>query len=377
MSWDQRTQDRAFYVVLAISTLTVVALFWPYIDVLVFATVTASVASPVQEKLLAAIRRAPRIARVLDLLGGASLWSALAVALLLALVVFIPLTLVALQFVAEAIHLVDRAAEWVASGRLDVMLQDLRSALRPESLPPWLAPYLPQDVDLFESLAAPLRTGLTGSLGVLSNTLPGLLGSLASGLIDGTLYVLAVITMLAEGPAIMKFLYRLSPLDDDYERRLAGVFREFSVNMVVGSLATAFAQGVVATLGFWWVGLPRPVFFGVLTAVASFVPVVGTAVVVAPIVAYVAGEHGVGTGLGLLVYALVVIGSIDNVLRPLFMRGSSAIHPLLIFLAVFGGMAWMGITGVLVGPVLVAFFLALTRIRDEEFGGHPSRFPMS
>ena len=73
----------------------------------------------------------------------------------------------------------------------------------------------------------------------------------------------------------------------------------------------------------------------------------------------------------LIAWSVLFTGTVDNVVKPLFLRGSSDIHPLLIFLAVFGGMAWMQLPGILVGPVLVAFFLSLYTIYCEDYLGIP------
>ena len=78
---------------------------------------------------------------------------------------------------------------------------------------------------------------------------------------------------------------------------------------------------------------------------------------------------GWGWAIFVVVWSIVFTGTVDNLARPLFMRGSTDIHPLLVFLSVFGGMYWMGIPGVLVGPVIVAFFLALYTIYLQDFLG--------
>ena len=164
-------------------------------------------------------------------------------------------------------------------------------------------------------------------------------------------------------------LKRLSPLADEYEDRLFAVFGEFSINMVVGSLATAGIQGVVAALGYWIVGVERVIFLGVATAVLSFIPLVGTLAVWVPVSLYVGVNMGWSWAVFVVVWSIVFTGTVDNLARPLFMRGSTDIHPLLVFLSVFGGMYWMGIPGVLVGPVIVAFFLALYTIYLNDFLG--------
>ena len=201
--------------------------------------------------------------------------------------------------------------------------------------------------------------------------MPRLVGSLVSTTIDAAIYVFAVISLYIEGPRVARALMQLSPMDDRYERRLFDVFREFSNNLVIGSLATAAIQGGVAGIGFAIAGVEQVVFFSILTAVMSFFPVVGTAVVWAPLVLYVGAAEGIGWGVFLALWSIGLTGTIDNLLRPLFLRGTSDIHPLLIFLAVLGGISWLGFPGALVGPVVVAAFLALFTIYREDFLGLP------
>lgn len=363
--WARNTQDRWFYYALAVSTASVAALFWPYLDVLLFAVTTAAVSSPMHARLVRAVDARGPLRAVFSRIGGTRLWCALAIMLGLALVVFVPLGVLAYRFTLEGIALAQRGIEWVSSGSLDVWMGEASDQWA--ALSEAWSGYVPSEFDPVAAASGPLREALNAGFGQVSQTLPSLLGGVITGVIDLLLFVFTVVTLLAEGPQIIAFGLALSPLDDRYERRLIDVFQEFAANMVVGAFGTALAQGVVAAAGYAFVGLPRPIFFATLTAIGSFVPVVGTGVVVVPAVIYIAVVEGFDWGLGLMVYAVVVIGSVDNLLRPLFMRGSSEMHPLLIFLAVFGGMSWMGVTGVLVGPVLVAFFLALATIHREDF----------
>ena len=174
-----------------------------------------------------------------------------------------------------------------------------------------------------------------------------------------------------EGPKLLNVFANLSPMDDSYETRLFDVFREFATNMVVGSLATAILQGIVASIGYAIAGVDGVIFFGLLTALFSFVPVVGTVLVWLPLSLSVGVTAGWAWAGFLIAWSVLFTGTVDNVVKPLFLRGSSDIHPLLIFLAVFGGMAWMQLPGILVGPVLVAFFLSLYTIYCEDYLGIP------
>ncbi len=222
--------------------------------------------------------------------------------------------------------------------------------------------------DLFKSA----QDATLSVLQFASGELPGIIQAAVDLSIDSVIYVFAVIVLFTRGEDVLQVLRRLSPLDDRYEERLFQVFREFSRNLVVGSIATAAIQGVVAGFGYAVAGLENVVFLAILTAIGSFVPVVGTVVVWIPVVIYlvVVGDWGYAIFLG--TWSLVVVGTVDNVLKPLFMKGNTDIHPLLVFLAVFGGLYWMQLPGLLVGPVVVAFFLALYAIYTRDFLGVPA-----
>ncbi|MCB9674639.1 MAG: AI-2E family transporter [Alphaproteobacteria bacterium] len=355
--WSKTTRDRWFLAFLALATAGVAILFWPFFYVLLFAATTTVVTWPVYERVLRRVRGRSAVASVLTVV-------------LLALVIFGPLGVLMWLFVNEAIAVVDQLGDYVAQGELETQAR----ALRDEYLPSVLERYgdlLPEDFDLVGAIVTPLQQALLQLVNSAGSSLPGLLNRLVSTGIDAVIFVFAVLSFYMEGPKVLTVLKNLTPMEDDYLERLFAVFREFANNMVVGSLATAALQGLVASVGYLAVGVERVVFLGICTAVFSFVPMVGTLVVWLPVCLYVGATSGWAWAAGLAVWNLAVTGSVDNVVKPLFLRGSSQIHPLLIFLAVFGGLSWMSVPGVLVGPVIVAFFLALYTIYREDWLGQP------
>lgn len=434
--WSKITRDRWFYLALTASLVSVVVLFWPYLYVLMFAAVTVVVCWPVYSWLLAR-------------LGGRQMLASVLTTLLLALLVFGPLALILVLFALEAQSVISQAIEFVQSGALQVLLEDVLAQLEP---PEWLARFLPELPDMPETsfleeigpgtsleplpetaavpeladrmvriaaegqgaqvfapmwgtlvheaadrealrLAAEATPGggldlwlarlslieedlwssaqnaTLSALRFAGSGIPGAIQAVVNLSIDSVIYVFAVITLFTTGPRLLVTAKRLSPLDDRYEERLFAVFGEFSRNLVVGSVATAAIQGIIASIGYAISGVGNVLFLAILTGVGSFVPVVGTPVVWVPVVGYLAFQGHYGMAVFLTIWSLVLVGSIDNVLKPLFMRGNTDIHPLLVFLAVFGGLYWMGLSGLFVGPVLVAFFLALYTIYEIDFLG--------
>ncbi len=356
--WTRETRDRWFYGALFASFLSLVWLFSGYAAVLLFACVFTVVTWPVFE-------------RVLSLTGGRRGVAAVATVSLLAVVVLGPLGFLAYAFAIEAVAVVQAgidlvksgaAEEWLAQGMLEPRILRIRQ---------WLEPMLPEGRGTLESLLGPLRAGALGALNAIGKALPSLLNAIVGGGINAVIFLFTTVSLFMEGPRVLDLIRNLSPMDDAYEDRLIGVFREFARNLVVGSLATSAIQGVVATLGYWIAGADRVLFLGILTSVFGFVPMVGTLVVWLPTAIYVAVQHGPEWGVFVAVWSLVFTGTVDNLLKPLFLRGSSDIHPLLIFLSVFGGLGTMGLPGLLMGPMCVAFFLALYQIYSEDYLGIP------
>jgi predicted PurR-regulated permease PerM len=137
--------------------------------------------------------------------------------------------------------------------------------------------------------------------------------------------------------------------------------------VVLGTLLTAVAQGVLMGVGFAIVGLPSPVVFGVLTAIASLVPFVGTALVWAPAVVVLFAQDRLGAALFLVIWSVVLVGMADNILRPLVVSGRARISTLPVFLGLMGGLSAFGAIGMVLGPVIVALVIALLRFAEESW----------
>ena len=430
--WSQNTKDRWFYLTLAISFASVLIVFWPYLYVLLFAAVTVVVCWPVYSRILKWVRGRAFVASLLTTtLLGLLVFGPLGLVLVLFALEVQSVTAQAIQYVQSG-QLESTVDQMLKQLELPTWLQDMLPAM-PEldlgelgpghSLEPLAGtegiPELARHaVDAVGSTSggAPaadvwadgvlqwmqreaLRLGVeatpsggielwlsrlelieedlwTGAQDATLSALrfagaeiPGVIQAAVDLSIDSVIYVFAVVTLFTNGPRLLTGIKRLSPLDDRYEQRLFDVFGEFSRNLVVGSLATAAIQGLIAGLGYAFAGVGNVLFLAILTGIGSFVPVVGTVVIWVPVVGFLLVNGSYGAAIFLALWCLILVGSIDNVLKPLFMRGNTDIHPLLVFLAVFGGLYWMGLTGLFVGPVLVAFFLALYTIYESEFLG--------
>jgi predicted PurR-regulated permease PerM len=177
----------------------------------------------------------------------------------------------------------------------------------------------------------------------------------------------ALYYLLLKGPEILHELRQLSFLRPEHEERIIERFRVLTFAAFGGSLATALIHGTAGGIIFLFFGLPSPLLWGAVMAFLSLIPVVGTALVWAPLVVYYLLTGAVWKGIILLVVFVGVVGTVDNVVKPIFIRRGTEIDTLWIFLSVLGGIAAFGFLGLFLGPFLVTLLLVLIEIYKVEF----------
>jgi predicted PurR-regulated permease PerM len=157
------------------------------------------------------------------------------------------------------------------------------------------------------------------------------------------------------------------PLHPEYTAALFAEFRKVGRITLLGTIGTAIAQGLLATIGYALAGVPEPVLFGAATAVASFVPVVGVLLVIVPVTVGLFLVGSPGHAVIELVWGLaVVVGVCDYVIRPRLVRGGDDVPSLVTFIALFGGIEVFGLKGLILGPVLMALAMAVLRLYGAE-----------
>lgn len=218
--------------------------------------------------------------------------------------------------------------------------------------------------------AADIQSRLEAGAGEIASRSAALAGSLASGTFMGLLGLLfALLTMylvLRYWPRMVSILELISPLHRSYTRALAAEFRRVGRLTIFGTVLTGLAQGALAAMGYWITGVPEALFFGVATAIASLIPAVGTLLVWVPAGIYlVLIGHTARAVFEFVWGALIVVGLSDYVIRPRLV-GDQEIPALLLFIALFGGVTVMGLSGLIVGPVLIQLAVAVLRLYAHE-----------
>jgi predicted PurR-regulated permease PerM len=171
--------------------------------------------------------------------------------------------------------------------------------------------------------------------------------------------------LLRDGELLAARARGLIPLGDERKERLFSQLSGVTRAIVFGTAITAIMQGVLIAIGFAIVGLPSPIVFGVLAALCSLLPVGGAAFVWIPAVLWLFFTKRWGSGSFMLVWGLL-LGGLDNVLRPLLISGRARISAFVVFLGVLGGIPAFGAIGVIAGPVLLSLVLALIEFAEES-----------
>lgn len=196
----------------------------------------------------------------------------------------------------------------------------------------------------------------------------GILGSL-------TLTLFILFFFFRDGDVMAARVRNLIPLEERRKDRLDRHLQAVTRAVVFGTVVTAVVQGILLGLGFWVAGLPSPVVFGVVAAVASFVPFVGTGLVWVPAALYLWAYAAAWKPIFLVLWSALVVGSADNFLRPLLVSGKSQLGTLTVFFGVLGGLAAFGFIGLFVGPVILALVLSLLEFVEEDRAAPPSAPP--
>ena len=184
---------------------------------------------------------------------------------------------------------------------------------------------------------------------------------------DLVMMLIALYFLLVSGKDFVEWLDSVSPLRPGQTQELLAEFRKVSYAVIVATVVTAGVQALVAFIGYLIAKVPHPVFFGVLTFFVALIPAVGAAAVClfAALILLATGHPYMA--IFLAVWGLVVVGLIDNVVKPFLIKGELEMGGAVVFFALIGGIAAFGMVGLVIGPLAVAIFLTLLRMYRRDF----------
>lgn len=308
-----------------------------------------------------ALLLAPTQRRLTRLLRGRSWAAAGLLALLTVFMILVPVVGSATIIGQQAVAFYDWAQPHLQPAAL--------RALWAETLPahfPWLKPWLGADEAAFSQFASGV---LSRGLAATNRLAQAMLARLGGALFDLLLFTLLLFFLLRDGGRLRLEASRISPLSQDQEREILQRLEATVKGVLQAMVLVPVAQGLVALPGFLLFGVPSPLLWSVMVVLAAFVPVLGSPLAWVPAVAWVYWNGTTGQWVGLLAWSLLLVSGIDNLLKPLLLRESANIHPMLGFLAILGGLLSFGPLGFLVGPVILSLVLSAIRIYRMDILG--------
>lgn len=343
----------SFLALFVLSTMLVAQIFWSLVTPIVFALVLLSIFFPVYRSILSAVN------------GRTTLAASLCVTLVF-LLVFLPLG----YFVSK---LASQAVDYYYQSKSSDIFKQVFSGFS-------------NDNSFIDQIRAVAREyGITVSTETLSETVREViqkfvqliydaLGQIAAHslliILNIVLTFVILFALLVKGRDLKLFLMQIAPLPFDEQEKLINQFGDMSKAIFLGTGVINALQGLFGGLGFYWFDIGPGTFWGVLIFLASFIPGIGTWVIVGPAAVYLFMRGYTEAGLLYLIFSGVIFGVLEIIVKPRFIGGKSRLHAVLVLLSIIGGVQLFGVFGIFYGPLVVAMFLSLadiyrTRYRSE------------
>jgi predicted PurR-regulated permease PerM len=333
-------EDRALLFLVVAVSLAFGWILWPFYGAILWAIVGAIVFAPLYRRLSQSMRERRSLA-------------AIAVVLLIVVIVILPLTLIGASLAQEAAGVYGR----VQSGELDIVrfFQQMLDAL-----PQWV-------INLLD------RFGL--------GSLAGMQDKLSAGLLKGSQFLAAQALNIGQSTfdffvnlfAMLYLLFFLLRDEDSLSKRiksaiplrpeqLSALLLKFTVVIratVKGDLLVALLQGALGGLMFWFLGITASLLWAVLMAFLSLLPAIGAGLVWIPVAIYLLATGSIWQGVVLIAYGVLVIGLVDNILRPILVGKDTKMPDYVVLISTLGGIEAFGLNGFVIGPVIAAMFIAV------------------
>lgn len=217
-------------------------------------------------------------------------------------------------------------------------------------------------LDLDAILLPAVKKGLAALLNYSTAILKDFLGFL----FKLVLMVIVLFFFYKDGARFSKRFWLVVAIREGLKATIIETINRVLGAVMYGIVLTCLVQGTLGGLGFWAAGLPSPVLFGALMSICAIIPVFGTALIWLPGALYLLMHGQTMHALLLAAWCIVVVSSIDNIIRPLFISGIAKLHILVIVLGVLGGVLAFGITGVIAGPVILALFIVFSEESSQQ-----------
>ncbi len=318
-----------FLAILSVAIILAILIFLPFLSPLVLAAALAVIFYPLHRKVLAKFFKNNEKSNL----------GALLTLVIVAVIIFVPLTFIAVRISTEVreIYLII-----IDPAKQSQIMDGVQSAIGSF------------DFNVVEILQNVTHWAFTN--------INEIFGKVSKVLLEIFIMFLALFYFLRDGRELKRQLISISPLGDVNDVLIINKLQQAVRSIFAGSIAVAIVQGILSGIGFAIFGVPNPVLWGLVAALAALIPGIGTALILIPAIGYLFFTGSTGAAIGLLIWGVVAVGLIDNFLGPMLVNRGVKIHPFLILLSIFGGLSFFGPVGFVLGPLIIALVFALLEI---------------
>ncbi len=346
MANSPKTEQRAFLVLLGVLLLIGFYVLYPFLNAIVLGVALAVLFQPLHETYLKWTRGRVNVATFFSVLS-------------IILFVIVPVTVILTLVTSQLSELVLANSNAASDPSISDFLMSLQSRLTQMGV------RVERLLGMSLNISAFIRKEMATVAQTVARYSPRMLVETANFLLHVFIMLVVLAYLLRDGRKILIGLIRITPIKDRYELKLAKEIHDTIHGIFYGHFLTSMLQTVVAMVFFYFLKIPGYWVWGALTFLVSFLPALGTGATIIPMSLALLLQGKTTQGLILIVFGGIVIGSIDNVLRPFLMQQN--MHPMLLFLSIFGGLAVFGPVGILLGPMLIALLTATVNIYAEDF----------
>jgi len=315
-------------------------ILWPFYGAILWAAILAIIFNPLYRRLC-------------DSLRNKRIPAALTTLLIILLIVILPAAVLANVLTQEAVGVYAR----VKTGDLDIgaYLQQMIAAL-----PAWMRSVVERfGLSDVASVQERMTGGLMKGLGAAGTHALDLGQNALATVTEFFIMLYLIFFLLLDGDTLSRQIGNALPLDKTLQHRLARRFTEVARATIKGTITIAILQGALGGIIFWFLGIKAPVFWAVVMAFLSLLPTIGTALVWLPVAIYFLLTGAIWQGVVLILFGSLVIGLVDNLVRPILVGRDTKIPDYVVLIATLGGMAIFGLNGFVIGPLIAAMFIAV------------------
>lgn len=328
---------------LGVAVLTIL-LFAPYLNAVLLAATLAVIFYPLYKNICTGLRKFIKTKRQFP-----EIISSLITLLIVIFIILGPLSIIGIQLFGE--------------------LRQLYSSLSGQEKP-FFSQYVEQiekTLGIFiPNFSENINTYIKQAISWMSQHIGSVFTGVGKAFVTLFLSMLAFYYLLKDGKHLKAFIVKISPLPDTDDEKIMIKLKQAVNSVIRGSLMIAIIQGFLTGIGFTIFGVPNATLWGSIAAISALIPSIGTSLILIPGILFLLLTGNTFGAVGLSIWSLSAVGTIDNILGPYLMRQGLPIHPFVILLAVLGGITMFGPIGFLIGPLIVSLLFALFDIYAEH-----------